>query len=194
MGIFDRMKEQEPAPEDLPAPAAEGKPFGPNVLEIAKLISSGDEAVMADITACTGDPAAWFQTHEDRYRERGVTSADDLELVQWLGLVDILEEHGWVCERDWKDELEDFSYFVQNLHGFQKLGLELDPDWLDEDGDISEWCGVLAEQWSAQGVRMAAIDIDSDSYVLFPASAGQLAALQTLAEEIGQDIQDVTEE
>ena len=167
MGIFDRMKEQEPAPEDLPAPAAERKPFGPGAVEIAKLISSGDEAVMADITACTGDPAAWFQTHEDRYMERGVTSAD---------------------------ELEDFSYFVQNLHGFQALGLKLDPDWLDEDGDISEWCGVLTEQWSAQGVRMAAIDIDSDSYVLFPASAGQLAALQTLAEEIGQDIQDVTEE
>ena len=188
MGIFDRFKKQDPAPETSSAPETECKPFGPNVLEIAKLISSGDEAVMADITACTGDPAAWFQTHENRYMERGVTSADDLELVQWLGLVDILEEHGWVCERDWKDELEDFSYFVQNLHGFQKLGLELDPDWLDEDGDISEWCGVLAEQWSAQGVRMAAIDIDSDSYVLFPAAAPQLAQLQGLAGEAGHRI------
>ena len=194
MGIFDRLKKQNPAPEDLPAPAAERKPFGPGVVEIAKLISSGDEAVMADITACTGDPAAWFEAHQDRYEEQGVDSADDKDLVQWLGLVDILEEHGWVCERDWKDELEDFSFFVQTLHGFQALGLKLDPDWLDEDGDISEWCGVLAEQWSAQGVRMAAIGIDSDSYVLFPASAGQLAALQTLAEEIGQYIQDVTEE
>ena len=189
MGIFDRMKEQEPAPEDLPAPAAEGKPFGPNVLEIAKLISSGDEAVLKDVSACTEDPAGWFTAHQDRYRERCILSPDDLELVQWLGLVDILEEHGWVCERDWKDELEDFSYFVQNLHGFQQLGLELDPDWLDEDEDIPAWCGVLTEKW--EGVCVAAIDIDSDSYVLFPATAPQFAQLQKLAGEIGHCIDAV---
>ena len=84
------------------------------------------------------------------------------------------------------DELEDFSYFVQNLHGFQKLGLELNPDWLDEDEDISAWCGVLTEKW--EGVCAAAIDIDSDSYVLFPTAAAQLADLQRLAGEIGHRI------
>ena len=191
MGIFDRFKKKE---ETTPAPPAERRPFGPGVAEIATLISTGDEAVSADISACTSDPAAWFQAHEDRYMERGVTSADDLELVQWLGLVDILEEHGWVCERDWKDELEDFSYFVQNLHGFQQLGLELDPDWLDEDEDIPAWCGILTEKWSAQGVRMAAIDIDSDSYVLFPVSSTRFAGLQKLAEGIGQHIDYVERE
>lgn len=186
MGIFDRFKKQDPAPEVPPVPAAEPKPVGPNIVEIAKLISSGDEAVMADITACTGDPAAWFEAHQDRYEERGVDSAEDADLVQWLSLVDILEEHGWVCERDWKDELEDFSYFVQNLHGFQALSLDLDPDWLDEDEDISAWCGVLTEKW--EGVCVAAIDIDSDSYVLFPTSTAQLADLQRLAGEIGHRI------
>lgn len=191
MGIFDRFKKKE---ETTPAPPAERRPFGPGVAEIATLISTGDEAVSADISACTSDPVAWFQAHEDRYMERGVTSADDLELVQWLGLVDILEEHGWVCERDWKDELEDFSYFVQNLHGFQQLGLELDPDWLDEDEDIPAWCGILTEKWSAQGVRMAAIDIDSDSYVLFPVSSARFAGLQKLAEGIGQHIDYVERE
>ncbi len=191
MGIFDRFKKKE---ETTPAPPAERRPFGPGVAEIATLISTGDEAVSADISACTSDPVAWFQAHEDRYMERGVTSADDLELVQWLGLVDILEEHGWVCERDWKDELEDFSYFVQNLHGFQQLGLELDPDWLDEDEDIPTWCGILTEKWSAQGVRMAAIDIDSDSYVLFPVSSARFAGLQKLAEGIGQHIDYVERE
>ena len=194
MGFFDRFKKQNQAPEAPPVPEVEPRPFGANVVEIAKLISSGDEAVMTDIAACTGEPSAWFEAHQDRYEARGVNSAEDANLVQWLGLVDILEEHGWVCELDWKDELEDFSYFVQNLRGFQKLGLELDQDWLDEDEDISAWCGVLAEQWSAQGVRMAVIGIGSDSYVLFPASVGQLTALQTLAKEIGQYIQDVTEE
>jgi hypothetical protein len=185
MGFFDHFKKNEAAPEPL-EPSV--KSIGPTVAEIARIISSGDEAVLRDITACTEDPASWFTAHQNRYEERGVDSVGDLDLVQWLGLVDILEEHGWVCERDWKDELEDFSYFLQNLHGFQKLGLELDPDWLDEDEDISAWCGVLTEKWAVQGVRIAAIGIDSDSYVLFPATAPQFDELQRLAGEIDQCI------
>ena len=169
MGFFDHFKKNEATPEPL-EPSV--KSIGPTVVELARVISSGDEAVLRDITACTEDPADWFTSHQDRYRERCILSSDDPELIQWLGLVDILEEHGWVCERDWKDELEDFSYFVQNLHGFQKLGLELDPDWLDEDEDISAWCGEYV----------------LDSYVLFPTSTAQLADLQRLAGEISHRI------
>ena len=187
MGMLDRFKKKDAAPEAT-TPAAEHKPFGTTLVEIAQVISGGDAAVLKDISACTEDPLAWFEAHQDRYEERSVDSDSDVELIQWLGLVDILEEHGWVCERDWKDELEDFSYFVQNLHGFQKLGLELDPDWLDEDEDIPAWCGVLTEKWAAQGVRIATIGIDSDSYVLFPAAVPQFDELQRLAGEIGQCI------
>ncbi|MCI8913413.1 MAG: hypothetical protein HFF38_04660, partial [Lawsonibacter sp.] len=96
--------------------------------------------------------------------------------------------HGWVCERDWKDELEDFSYFVQNLRSFSALNLELDPDWFDEDEDIPAWCGILTDKWAAQGVRMAAIGIDSDSYVLFPVTSSQFETLQKLAGQIGHCI------
>ena len=186
MALFDIFRTKEPPPPEPPKP--EPKDLGPTLLEIARIISSGDEAVLCDITACIANPDNWFMAHQDQYEERCIRSPDNPELIQWLGLVDILEEHGWVCERDWKDELEDFSYFVQNLHGFQKLGLELDPDWLDEDEDISAWCGVLTEKWASLGVRIATIGIDSDSYVLFPATAPQFDELQRLAGEIGQCI------
>ena len=185
MGFFDRFKKNETAPEAL-EPSV--KPIGPTVAELARMISSGDEAVLRDITACTEDPAGWFASHHERYEERSVDSPDDPDLVQWLGLVDILEEHGWVCERDWKDELEDFSYFVQNLRSFSALNLELDPDWFDEDEDIPAWCGILTDKWAAQGVRMAAIGIDSDSYVLFPVTSSQFETLQKLAGQIGHCI------
>ena len=185
MGLFDRFK-RSPAEEPGENTQAAQNAWPGVMLEIAAIISNGDEAVLQEVAACTSDPAGYFAAHQERYEERGVDAPDDLGLVQWLGLVDILEEHGWVCERDWKDELEDFSYFVQNLHGFQQLGLELDPDWLDEDEDISAWCGVLTEKW--EGVCVAAIDIDSDSYVLFPTSTAQLADLQRLAGEIGHRI------
>lgn len=180
METFDNLKREAAAPEQG------ATPHEPALAAIARMISSGDATVLREVTACMEHPVSWFSEHQDRYEERGVDSAGDTDLVQWLGLVDILEEHGWVCERDWKDELEDFSYFLQNLQGFQALGLELDPDWFDEDDDISTWCGILTEKW--EGVCVAAIDIDSDSYVLFPVSAAQLAGLQQLAGEISHRI------
>ena len=182
MENFEQSKDGTP-----PALASQEKKTGKSALvEIAALISGEESAVLQSVTSCAENPQGWFDSHREQYSQRCVMSSEDTDLVQWLGLVDILAEHGWVCERDWKDELEDFSYFVQNLHGFQKLGLELDPDWLDEDEDISAWCGVLTEKW--EGVCAAAIDIDSDSYVLFPTAAAQLADLQRLAGEIGHRI------
>ncbi len=177
-------RETPSLPPDLPKEAP--KPLGPALVEIARMITNGDEAVLREAAACAQDPKGWFAAHQERYEERGVDSPDDLDSVQWLGLVDLLEEHGWVCERDWQDELEDFLYFLENLKGFRALGLELDESWFDEEDDIPAWCTILTEKW--EGVCVAAIDIDSDSYVLFPIAAPQLAQLQKLAEEIGHRI------
>ena len=191
MGFFDRFKKKEASPAAPAAPTVEREPCGPNIVEIARLISQGDEAVLRDVTACIGAPAAWYDAHQGQYSERGIASAKDPDLIQWLGLVDILEEHNYVCERDWKDELENFLYFVENLRGFQALGLSIDPNWFDADGDVPIWCNILTQKWGPQGVRMAAIGIDSDSYVLFPALTAQFTALQKLAGEIGQYIEFV---
>ena len=190
MGFFDRFKKNgaDSAAPVPPAPAEDSKPLGPGLIESARLISLGDEAVMRDVSACAEAPRDWFEANRERYEERGIDSTGDLDQVQWLGLVDILEEHGWVCERDWKDELEDFLFFLQELKGYQALHLTLDESWLEPDGDIPGWCEILAKKWKEQGARVAAIDIDSDSYVLFPVPSVQLPTLQKLAGETGHNI------
>ena len=191
MGLLEHFKKKEASAEASAAQTVGRKPYGSNLIEIARLISRGNEAVLRDAAACAGDPAAWYNAHQEQYFERGITSAKNLELVQWIGLVDILEEHGWVCERDWKDELEDFLYFVEHLHGFQAQELSINPDWFDAGDDIPVWCSILTEKWVSKGVRVAAIDIDSDSYVLFPCGVSQFPALRKLAKEIGQSIEFV---
>lgn len=190
MEFFDRFKKKEPRALSAP-PAAKPQPLGPALVEIARIITNGDDAVLRDAAACAEDPRGWFEAHQERYEERCIDSPDDLDLVLWLGLADLLEEHGWVCERDWKDELEDFLYFLGHLKGAQSLGLPMEPAWFREDGDIPLWCGILADKWSAQGIQVAAIDIDSDSYVLFPATAGQLSQLRQLADAVGHRIDGI---
>ena len=158
------------------------------LLEIAEIISGGDEAVLDDIAGCVKDPASYFEAHEEQFEERGIDSAEDPELVCWLGLADALEARGHVCERDWEDEKEDFVFFLGKLSGMKRLGLELQPDWLDGDGGISQWCAVLDEKWAPRQCCAACIDIESDSYVVFPCGLADLERLKALAEKAGRRI------
>ena len=111
MGFLDRFRKLEKAESQKPAGGGEARYRQP-ILEIARLISDGDQEVMGEAAECVSDPKRYFEVHIDRYEERGIEDSDDLELIQWLGLVDILESRGWVCERDWKDELGDFLHFM----------------------------------------------------------------------------------
>lgn len=96
-----------------------------------------------------------------------MTVEEDAEEVRWLALVDILEVNGYVCERDWKDELEDFVYFIGNVKGVKSKELPIVSEWFSEDDAVADWCKVMDEKWKDKGVCVAAIDIESDSYVFF---------------------------
>ena len=161
------------------------------ILEIAQIISDGDEAVLAEVSTCLADTDVFYAAHQARYQERCVDAGAEPEQIRWLGLVDTLEEYGYVCERDWKDEKEDFVYFFSSLPGVKRLGLEINPDWLDEQGDIAAWCGVLNGKWAARHCCAAAIGIDSDSYVLFACTLEDLARLARLAESTDYVIEKV---
>ncbi len=113
---------------------------------------------------------------------------DDEEEATWIALVDILEENGYVCERDWKDELEEFVYFLGNLKGIKTRELSVNKEWFLEDDDVGEWCKILGEKWKEKGVCVAAIDIDSDSYVLFPYEVEKMDGLCDLAEQLERRI------
>ncbi len=157
------------------------------ILAIASAISAGDKQVMEEIKKCLEDTESYFQEHAERFEERGVDDledVEDIEEIQWLAMVDALEENGYVCERDWDDELEDFLHFLGNLKGVSSNGLSIEADWFDEGEGITEWCTVLDEKWEAAVFCVAAIDIDSDSYVLFPCASDQLDELSELAESV----------
>lgn len=161
------------------------------LVEIARIISDGDPEVIDEVSACAEAPAVWFSEHEERYMDRMVRFEDGPDVVKWIGMVDILEEHNYVCERDWKDEKADFVYFLSGLEGTKRLGLEIDPDQLDENGGIEEWCGILNENWEDRQCCAAAVGIDSDSFVLFPCTLEQLERLGQLAAVTNYSIEKV---
>lgn len=48
-------------------------------------------------------------------------------------MVDSLLEGGYVCECDYKEELDEVFACIQDLKGVKNLNLSLEPDWFDED-------------------------------------------------------------
>lgn len=188
MGLFDRFKRQPEKEGRVQEPQADW----PSALaEIASVISGGDGAVLEEVSACAADPAGYYAAHRERYEERSVYDAGGLESIWWLGLVDILEAHSCVCERDWKDEKEDFLYFLENLNGMKRLGLELQEEWFSEEDDISIWSRTIDEKWEPKQCCVGCIGIDSDSYVLFPCRLDTLERLTRLAEQTAYCIEKV---
>ncbi|MCI8428586.1 MAG: hypothetical protein HFJ03_13790 [Lachnospira sp.] len=168
---------------------------GSAIIELAKRISNEDKAVLDEVTFCVTDIKKYFNENIEQYDNRFIEQFEDEEehTLCWLGMVDILEKNGYVCERDWKDEKEDFIYFVSELKGMSENGLILDENWLDEDDDITAWGEIIDEKWENDGFCLASIDIESDSFVLFPARVSDLETLDKLAKEAGFRIDHASE-
>ena len=160
------------------------------LLEIAKLISKGDKFVEKAVQKCVSDMDAYYDEHEEDFEERWLDreaiEEDEVEEdeLQWIAMVDILINHVYCCELDWKCYNEDFVECLKELHGMERYDLSMEEDWLEEEADIREGCSVLDEKWKEKGVCIAALDIDSDSYVIFPILESELDKLMELAEEV----------
>lgn len=181
MGLFHKLikKTEKEAATECPEQT---------ILKIAGLISHQNQAVVDELKECLSNVEAYFSSHPDMLEEWVLEDVTDAHEPCRIALVHILEQANYVCIRDWKDEKEDFLYFVQNLEGFQNFDLTLNPDWLDEDGSIAEWSAVLDRMWQDKNCCLTAIDIESDSYVLFLCDGKTLKKLQSCAESIGYHI------
>lgn len=199
MGFLDFFKKNCPPPEPPKPPAPLGPelcdrqernehglheprmPIPEAITEITRIITAGDDAVLQE-AAALADIQKYYAEHKGWFADLGLDDSIDPAQLQWLALIYILEEHNYVCERDWKDEKDDFVFFFSSLKGIKTYNLAIDPDWFNMEESIAEWCAVLKEKWSAQGCFAAVFDINSDSYVLFPCKADDFARLQPLGE------------
>lgn len=152
-------------------------------LEIAQLLTSNQE-ILESLKVCFETPQTYFQENADRYDERCIDAEDDEASLQWIGLADELLESGSFVELDWNTEKEDFLYELESL--VKKYKLPLQEEWFKEDGDIPLWAQTLDQEWESRGFCLAAMDIDSDSYVLFPCQVRDLSSLITLSQKLNQ--------
>lgn len=166
------------------------------IIDIASEISRTDSAesdkeVMEAIHRCVGDIITYCNDHSEEFKDRCPhPEQESATTLKWLGMVDILQKNGYAGELDWKCEFEDFTFSLQEImkkkKGYECLLQSLKDGTFDEDEDITVWCTQLNEV--CQPYAIGCIDIDSDSYVIFPTQKTILDHLKQAAEQIGQRI------
>lgn len=154
-----------------------------SLLNIAKLISNDNEEVMKEAQQCIIDPKDYFNTHLTQYEERGIQSCEDVDTICWLGLVDILTKAGFVKELDFSCEVDEFTDSIHELITRNQMDVTFEEDWFNEEESIEEWFAILSEKWKLCPY-VAAIDIDSDSYVLFIIYENDFNSLVTMAKQL----------
>lgn len=159
-------------------------------IEIAKIISNNNLNVTNEVTECVNNPIKYFQFNKKRYEDRCIYNADNIDIIIWIGMVDILINNNYACERDWKDELEDFTYFMNDLKTMKENNIKINKELLNqnEEDAILEWCEYLKQKDVMKNFVIGAIDIDSDSFIMFVCLTPVLDKLKILAESVNHRI------
>ena len=141
-----------------------------DIFETAKLISGNDPEVMAAMEAALSDPVKYLKENAEQFSDRGIYfdnggSFEDLDADEllYLGMVNELEEHGFAFEFDWKAELEDFLWGLEQTKNYGLIEDVIPTVKLSEEDDIEVW-GKLINEALGDKAKLIYIDIDSDSY------------------------------
>lgn len=141
-----------------------------DILETARGISQNDPEVVKAMGSALDNPKDYFKQNAERFAERGIDFGDesfadelDIDELLFLAMVDELEEHGFAFEFDYKCELADFLWGLEQLKTYELIKDVLPNVKLDESEDIEKWGAAINAALGEKAV-VSYIDIDSDSY------------------------------
>ena len=180
MGILDNFKKKNKQQSVECA--------GNGLLEIIKIASLQNDEILRQAQECIENTSEYYKDHREDFEARGLFVKDELSFLQWIGCIDLLINNEFACECDWKEERDEFVFQISFLQGIDTLALEIDSEWFDQNQAIPEWCEILDEKWKKSNCVVAAFDIDSDSYVMFPCRKDDIKKLSELAEGFGYRI------
>lgn len=158
-----------------------------NETDITDIIAPGDATVQKLVEEIVADPTGVFRSGRYHLEERGMEEEFEDE-IRWLGMVEILLEQGYVCELDYKETPDVVISSVTTLKGMERLGLTLNESALEAQKYVADWCRFIDRQWEDMDCCLGCIDIESDSYVLFPCKHTELKRLSVIAADMDRVI------
>ena len=143
-----------------------------------------NQTAISKLARCFDSPKTYFDENAERYDERCIEADEEKDKIVWIAIVDELIESGDVIELDWKEGFEEFIAQMKNLA--DNNNLDLQENRFNKGGNILAWCEILDEEWNSQGFCVGAMDIDSDSFVMFVCRRETLENLMGLGKKVNQ--------
>lgn len=156
--------------------------------KIAESITNGNPFIMMDVEEWLKDGVTYYGEHEEQYEERGIEEEeceDDSMEVCWIGLVDSLIENEYAIEVDWNENAKTLADELAKDRAIKRDSSLLNKGWFSEEDSVADGCSILNKKWRGKGMCLGVMDIDSDSYVIFPCKIKVLEDLKQWAKEIG---------
>ncbi|MDE5649004.1 MAG: hypothetical protein K2I33_03775, partial [Oscillospiraceae bacterium] len=120
-------------------------------------------------------------------RENIMQSDSDDEC--WLGMVDLLDEESYTFGIDYKCELEDFLWALEQLKTYSLIDIDLSSLNLNENENVESW-GKQINIALGGRAYICLIDIDSDSYEIIIVSSEVCEKISRIAHNNGHMIED----
>jgi hypothetical protein len=166
---------------------------GGEIIELAGLLMPADPSLVEEVRLAIVSADEYVGRFQERLRDRGIK--EPRSDLQWIALVDGLENRGRLRELGKKEAAEDIAWKIDN---------DLLPDrpvqpdrwaFLAEELDLWEavpWQSlpVIAAHLVKEGLAVVTLDMDSDSYPMMVLPADQVGECQRLAELAGYSITD----
>ena len=155
-------------------------------LKIAEMISGNDKCVMTELKESYANPQAYIAKYHEHLSGDYMLEENEMEAYvsdKWWLMTDLLEIKEYVCKRDWKDELEDFLYFLSETKRAVSENIRLDELDLpfSEEGDIPEWSALIDKELTNKNLAVGNIETESDEYTVFLCAVDVLERLEKCA-------------
>ncbi len=157
----------------------ESLPTNENIfIETAQLISNNDEMVVSETRHLIDHYDDYFKKNiENGHSDRGLTSATPKYTICLMAMIDILIQHGYMMEFDWKEDTDEIIEGIADIA--EKLQLKFKPkidlSALDEgenadDLEPERVFTLISGYIDQYCYNIVTIDINSDSYAtcIFP--------------------------
>lgn len=166
-------------------------------LSLAALLAPADASLADAMQQVTTQPAQYLEAHPgtaDRlWASKDVASDPSLP---WLALVDELMARNIATEIDWKTDRDELLFQLEDLAGYALLSetsrkalAELER----EDALTVNWLRDIAAQAASDGLIVAVMDIDSDSYITLLLPEADYTRANQGAQQLGQVLRDIRE-
>lgn len=140
------------------------------IYEIAELISDNDTKIKSLLS------------------QNGSTKVSDTDVL-WLDMTEKLEEYGYAFSIDYKAELEDFLWSLEQLKSYSLIEACVSSLKLNPEMDIDAWGEEINLALSGKAY-VCTIDTDSDSYGIIIVTENILEKISSIAESHGREIYD----